>query len=324
MWKKNNSTQNHWEKDKCPQKGKGKLTPKVSSSSGNKKKLDKKGKGKEKAKDSLNVLSIIELPKVNTMSSQSIDFSCYEKGDIVEWLLDGSCTEHVTPVRSDLHNYREFNPHRKAEVVDGKFITIHGYGTVAGFSLLPDGTKYSMDIRKVLYVPEASKQLFSLIAVGHMNNKSEITRWGTMISQNRIPFIIGKLHGNKLHYFDLELATSNRLMMNTARTTVSCDYTLWHIRMGHTNQRGIHNLPHNTEDGPDNVTVAPTNVCEGGKKGKSKLLPFPSSKSRATEPLGLVHSNLDFQFAPSAVINGPQHTLMITIIWSYVLLKEQR
>ena len=125
---------------------------------GTKRSQTKKGKGKENVKEGLNVLSIIGLPEVNTLSSQSIDFSCYEKGDVVEWLLDSGCTEHVTPVKSNLHNYKEFNPHRKAEVTDGKFIDIYGQGTVAGFSLLPDGTKFSMDIRKVLYIPEVSKQ----------------------------------------------------------------------------------------------------------------------------------------------------------------------
>ena len=117
--KSNHSTQNHWEKGKHPQKAKGKQPQKVSTSSAggsNKKKLDKKGKGKEKAKEGLNVLSIIEIPKVNIVSSQSID---YEKGDVIEWLLDSGCTKHITPVKSDLHNYKEFNPHGKAEVTDG-------------------------------------------------------------------------------------------------------------------------------------------------------------------------------------------------------------
>ena len=54
------------------QRARGKGTPKASSSSGRKKKSDKEGNGKEKekAKESLNVLSIVELPEVNMFSSQ--------------------------------------------------------------------------------------------------------------------------------------------------------------------------------------------------------------------------------------------------------------
>ena len=72
--------------------------------------------------------------------------------------------EHVTPVKSDLQNYRELNPPGVTEIANGKFINIKGQGSVIGHLLLSDNTKFSMDIRKVLYIPKASKWLFSLIA----------------------------------------------------------------------------------------------------------------------------------------------------------------
>ena len=159
------STQNHWEKGKHPQKGKGKYVPKVSTSSGGgNKKMAFKGKGKEKAKESLNVLSIVKILEVNTFSNKSIEFSCYVKGEIVEWLLDSGCTEHVTPVQSNLHNYREYDPPGKAEITDGTFVTIKGQGNIIRHLLLPDKTKFNKEIRRVLYVPDMTKWLFSLIA----------------------------------------------------------------------------------------------------------------------------------------------------------------
>ena len=180
--------------------------------------------------------NLVDIPELSTFSSQSINFSCYRKGDVVEWLLDSGCIEHVTPVKSNLHMYKEFNPPGKAEIADGKFITIKGQGTVIGHSLLPDSKKFSMDIQNVLYVPEVSKWLFLLIATRHKNNISKTTRWGTIVSQNGIPFIIRALCGYKLHYFNLELTRSPSEISDVAITTVSCDYTLWHRRMGHANQ----------------------------------------------------------------------------------------
>ena len=56
-----------------------------------------------------------------------------------------------------------------------------------------------------------------------MNNKSETTRWGTIVSQNGTPFIIGELREDKLHYFDFELARSLDEIPNPAITTFSCD-----------------------------------------------------------------------------------------------------
>ena len=150
-----------------------------------------------------------------------------------------------------------------------------------------------MEIRKVLHIPDASKQLFSLIMAGWMNNKSETTRWGIIVSQNGTPFIIRELHGNKLHYFNFELAGSIYEIPNAVITTISCDYTLWHRRMGHTHQCVICNLRNNMEGAPETITSATTCVCEGCERGKSKRLPFPPLKSRASGPLDLVHSDLD-------------------------------
>ena len=71
------------------------------------------------------------------------------------------------------------------------------------------------------------------------------------------------------------------------------DYTLWHQRMGHAHQHVIKHLDENTEGGPHQTTVAPMGACEVCKKGKSKRLPFPPSRSRAKQPLDIVHSDLD-------------------------------
>ena len=83
-----------------------------------------------------------------------------------------------------------------------------------------------MEIRRVLYIPDVSKWLCLLIAARHLDNKSKTMRWGTIVSQNGIPFIIREPHKNKLQYFDFELARSLDEIPNAVITTISCDYTL--------------------------------------------------------------------------------------------------
>ena len=55
---------------------------------------------------------------------------------------------YITPVQSDLHNYKEYDPLDRAEITDGKFITIKGKGNMIGHSILPDKTKFSLEIRR--------------------------------------------------------------------------------------------------------------------------------------------------------------------------------
>ena len=138
--KTNHTTQNHWPGGKCPQKGKGQKSQKVSGSSG-KKKADKKGKGKEKAQASANVLNIVDIGELSVTSSESINFSCYKMSETVEWFLDSGCTDHITPRKSDFVQYRELEQLHKAEITDGKYLTIEGFGTIIRHSKIPNGTE---------------------------------------------------------------------------------------------------------------------------------------------------------------------------------------
>ena len=303
--KTNHTTQNHWPGGKNPnKKGKGQKSKKSESSSG-KKKADKKGKGKEKAPASANVLSVPDLGELSIQTAQSIDFSCYETSEKVEWCLDSGCTDHITPNKSDFVQYWAIGQASKAEIADGKYLQIEGYGMVIGYSKMPNKS-VSLKIQNVLYVPEANKRLFSLIAAGQHGSMSTTTSKGTTISLNGAPYIVGLPKSGRLHSFDMELVKNKNEVPQAIIATLS-DYTLWHRRMGHAHQRVIKHLGENTVNGPNQTTEPPCGICEGCEMGKSKRLPFPTSKSRAKRPLDLVHSDLDEM--PVLSIGGYKYTV---------------
>ena len=206
-------------------------------------------------------------------------FSCYETSDPVEWFLDSGCTDHITPRKSDFIQYRELGQLHKAEITDGKYLRIEGYGTIIRHSKMPNGNE-SLKIQIVLYVPEVNKWLFSLIAARQHGSMSQTTKEGTTVSQNGTLFIIGTPKLGKLHSFDMVLAKNPDEVPRVIIATLS-DYTLWHRRMGHAHQCVIKHLRKNMEGGPHQTTKAPHRACEGCEKGKSKKLPFPTSRSRA-------------------------------------------
>ena len=205
----NHSTQNHWPGGKNLNKGKEKLSPKTSGSSGDKKKKSYKGKGKgkgkEKAPESANVYDISRLPDLSITSSESINFSCYKTGRKVEWFLNSGSTEHITPDNHDFVEYREFDTAEKAEITDRKFLTIEGYGTIITHGIMPNAS-VSIQIWHALYILEANKWLYSLIAAGQCNCVSTTTKQGTTVTQNGTPFIIGTPKSGNLCTVDMVLA----------------------------------------------------------------------------------------------------------------------
>ena len=143
----NHTTQNHWLGGKNPNKGKGKSSSqKASGSTGDKKKKKTnkgkggKGKGKEKVPESANIFDISRLPDLSSNSGNSINFCCYKTGRKVEWVLDSGSTEHIMPDKCDFIKYRKFDIAEKAEIADGKFLTIEGYGMIIGQSIMPNAS----------------------------------------------------------------------------------------------------------------------------------------------------------------------------------------
>ena len=80
------------------------------------------------------------------------------------------------------------------------------------------------------------------------------------------------------------------------------------------------------EGGHHQITNAPPEACEGCEKGKSKRLPFPTSKFRGKQSLDLVHSNLDEM--PILSIGGYKYTATYlddySSYWGNVLPEEQK
>ena len=183
--------------------------------------------------------------------------------------MDSGCTDHITPSKSDFAQYKELPQAAKTEIVDGKFLTIEGLGTVIGKSIMADRS-VDIQIRNLLYVSQANKWLFALIATGQYGSASLTMKRGTTISQNGIPYIIGMPKSGKLHSFDLLLTKAKGEQQWAQITTLSSDYTLWHRRMGHVHQHIIKHLGKNTEGGPHQPTSPPPEACEGCEKGKSR------------------------------------------------------
>ena len=87
-------------------------------------------------------------------------------------------------------------------------------------------------------------------------------------------------------------------------------YILWHNHFGHAGKKIIEDLLGHVKGVPSRIASPSTqSPCEGCEFGKSKRLPFPPSKSRADEPLDLVH--MDLVDKPSLSINSYRYEYTI-------------
>ena len=77
---------------------------------------------------------------MSIVSMESINFSCYNWSETVEWFLDSGSTEHIIPFKSNFVQYRKFAQPQYTEITDEKCLKLEGFGMVIRHSMMPGHT----------------------------------------------------------------------------------------------------------------------------------------------------------------------------------------
>ncbi|KAL7280531.1 hypothetical protein ACG7TL_005463 [Trametes sanguinea] len=286
-----------------------------------------KGKGKEKEKkgkekDNSNNHANAAAPAVNVLVAESSNMhaSFYSAAHAAgvrhtHWLMDSGASQHIT---FDINDFAEYSAYDTPIVFktsasgEGSSVKALGEGLVRGETFI-DGVKWSIDLPKVCYIPMASSRLFSTGSI-EKNGYSIFQGDKKMSIFDKLPSgavshgstikIEGRkiLEGvfnpiNNLYDFVLEIKSGGHVHLSKT------DYKTWHRRFGHAGKEALRHLPKNVK-GVDHVDPADDEPCEGCAYGKSHRLPFPPSEKRATEPLELVHTDLDGPMRTASVGSG--------------------
>ena len=189
-----------------------------------------------------------------------------------------------------------------------KELDILGVGTIVIHHKMMDGKISNITLSHVLFVPTANGRFYSLCIAMEKGCEAHQTKECHDVYSSDSTKFITRTHKatSGLFFFKAEVlrkqnseATILVLKLNT--------HDLWHQHLGHTNSRVIKALLSHIIGGPaTGAATPPTGLCNGCKKGKSKQLPFPPSKSWAETTLALVQSNLDKM--STASINGYKWT----------------
>ena len=79
--------------------------------------------------------------------------------------MDSGCTSHMTPYLSDFDPDSFETENKVIEVADGHEVTCTTSGTIFLYFFNDDGEKIKLKVKGVLYVPDLSRRLFSLMSL---------------------------------------------------------------------------------------------------------------------------------------------------------------
>lgn len=248
------------------------------------------------------------------------------------WYVDSGATCHMTNNKNILQNYVVDTP-RLVTVANNQRLQSEGHGDV---ELLLKGHKTTTKIHEVVYVPGLST---NLISVGKMTAKGLEVHFDTQkcyINYGK-NVIASATMINGVYQMDIarqqarkenELAvvcqsadsrdplksTEGQQAEAVNLCAVKPTQTLWHRRLCHLNRRSMDLLKQGMANGI-NYTDTVRSTCVACCEGKQSRIPFPKrSYNRATEKLGLIHSDL---CGPMSISSFSGAKYLVTFIDDY-------
>lgn len=219
------------------------------------------------------------------------------------WLVDSGASYHITPDVGQLHDVQQLQRPILITFGTGQQLA----ATFEGKALISGAGQRPLELNNVLLIPDAAVNLFSVRAAAARGVAARFSASGcTLYAADgsvaaKAPLISGA--------YQLEGAVSSPTAFSATQSSKGEQAVqLWHRRLSHLSTgslahtarhglvRGM-TIPRSTMATLREDSVPPCVPC---LTGKSHRLSFPTSETKATQPLELLHMDLMGPIKPSA------------------------
>lgn len=259
---------------------------------------------------------------VGLVVSQALSVKSGEKMN--SWIVDSGATCHMCNNRKMFIEFESSQPIQEVTLGDGYSVEATGSGSVMLNMILADDKIQKCKLSNVLYVPRLS---YNLLSVSMATQSGKTVKFSanecSLMDANGKPIAIAKKVDSLYYVHCQEHKEAHSAATESAHKETKG--TTWHRRFGHL---GVQNLKRLAKeqlvDGLDYDVLQDTDFCESCVEGKHHRAPFPSDgRKRATEPLGLVHSDVCGKINEKS-LSGAEYFLTFIddyshYVWMYVL-----
>ena len=205
------------------------------------------------------------------------------------WIVDSGATVHMCHDRQSFTDLYQLENPIDVVLGDGRALTAVGRGEVVLDMFLPNGESRSCTLCDVLYVPQLSHNLISVAKATQTGKVVKFTKSACYMLNRKHQMVAKATKVGSLYQLDYK---PNHEQASVAEKS-DFKEDIWHKRFGHLGIRSLQRLAREELANGFNFDVSQTlSFCEMCPLGKQHQTKFPSSSTRATEPLELVHSDV--------------------------------
>lgn len=209
------------------------------------------------------------------------------------WIADSGASYHMTAHKEW---FVTLKPLEEGKITirfgNGDLVSAKGIGRINAKSVV-NGQSEKHTLNDVLFVPEITRNLFSIGAATGRGVKAEFTKDELFLKIKGKTKATGKRITDSIYRMDIEVVI-NTIEVNIA-TNEEKSLDLWHARLGHANIRIVNEMAKNNNviGMQCNKSHVPAKVrCEACILGKQCRKTFPTSITRAEKPGELIHIDI--------------------------------
>jgi hypothetical protein len=212
------------------------------------------------------------------------------KSDSSIWYTDSGASDHFSPYKELFQTFHIFKEPAEIETAEGT-ATGTAKGTIRITVIGGDNKETELELSNVIYAPNMSSNLFSLMAAYDHGYETRITPG----------------HGLRILYNDVLVAQTTReqgglFRLNTTPSSLALiarvpgsipdlDVNIWHRRLAHLSEDNVRKLAAMVKGMSIRYRTA-VGVCDACMEGKQHRQPSHQPATRAVQPLELIHSDL--------------------------------
>ena len=211
-----------------------------------------------------------------------------------EWIIDSGATSHMTHSKELLYQYCKFEVPEKVSLGDGRHVEALGTGDIQVNMTFKVSKQKNCVMRRVLYVPKLTSNLFSVRAAVLKGNTVRFGDLNCWIKNRKGKLIgMGSLVDNKLYKLNCTPVVQVQQCASPAlEKGNSAD--LWHRRLGHLGKQQMREVA--SKELARGMTISKNDelsFCESCIEGKLHRKPFKCVGGiRSTRKLQCVHSDV--------------------------------
>jgi len=205
----------------------------------------------------------------------------------MEWIVDSGTTSNMTNNCKNIKNFIKMRTKIGVAKVN-ESMTAEGTGSLEF---------RNCNLKEVVYIPELSKNLLSINKITNKGGEVHFTEKNVIVSFNNKEILKGKKLKNGLYQIKMDLEDDEETYLTEEKGS---RVDLWHRKLGHPGNEIFKKLL-KISDGLDlSLTEVKNNkrICKTCAEAKHARNKFDNSRTKATRPLQIIHTDLCGPFDP--------------------------